>query len=232
MGFYDNYNFDGLQLFSQIKEIPEVSEPCPEFISVVEQLKSTRRNISVAEVGIGAGATTLRTLEILDEGDLYCCFDFLYVVKMFLHDIDSDRFNVKCKVIAFGNSELEWDSYNWNLSNMVLQMRERHEFGMFDAVYLDGAHAFIHDGLAVCLLKELVKDGGYLVLDDLKFVYWPDYREIHKNRMPQNQMEDAQVSRAQKIFLDGDPNFEKLSPPDAERGIFKKRSVTPKFDGR
>ena len=223
MSFYDNYNFDGLQLFSQIKNIPDVSEPCPEFISAVKQLKATRRNISVAEVGIGAGATTLQILELLDTGDVYCAFDFMYVMKMFLHDVDSGRFNVKCKIVAFGNSQLEWDSYNWNLSNLVLQMRERHEVGMFDAVYLDGAHTFLHDGLAVCLLKELVKDGGFLVLDDVNLVCWPAYREFHKSRMPQNQMQDAQVARVKKIFLSHDPNFEELSPPNAYRAVFRKR---------
>ena len=225
MGYYDNYNFDGLKLFSEIKNIPDVSEPCPEFISVVEQLKSTPRSISVAEIGIGVGATALRTLELLDEGDSYCCFDFTFMLKLFLHDLDSGRFNVKCKVVVFGNSQLEWDSYNWNLSNLVLQMRERHESGMFDAVYLDGAHTFMHDGLAVCLLKQLVKDGGYLVLDDVNFVCWPAYREDHKHRMPQNQMEDAQVARVKKLFLDGDPNFTELSPPEAERAVFLKRST-------
>ena len=222
MGFYDNYNFDGLKLFPQIKEISAISEPCPEFISAVEQLKSTRRNISVAEVGLGVGATALRTLEILDEGDLYCCFDFLKLVRPFLHDVDSGRFNIKCKIVAFGNSELEWDSYNWNLSNLVLQMRERNEAGIFDAVYLDGAHTFLHDGPAVCLLKELITDGGYLVLDDVKHTYWPNYAEPNKNRMPQNQMEDAQVARVKKIFLDGDPNFVELSPPNAYRAVFRK----------
>lgn len=30
MGFYDNYNFEGLKLLSKIKENPGVGEPCPE----------------------------------------------------------------------------------------------------------------------------------------------------------------------------------------------------------
>ena len=40
MGFYDNYNFDGLHFFSGIKRHANVSEPCKEFLSVIEQLKS------------------------------------------------------------------------------------------------------------------------------------------------------------------------------------------------
>lgn len=226
MGYYDNYNFDGLKLLSEIKNIPDVSEPCPEFISAVEQLKSTRRNVSVAEVGIGVGATALRTLELLDADDVYCCFDFMNMLEAFFSDLDAGKFNVKCKIVAFGNSRLEWDSYNWNLSNLILQMRERHESGMFDAVYLDGAHTFMHDGLAVCLLKELIKDGGYLVLDDVNFVCWPRFKDLHKNHMPENQMKDRQIFRVKEIFLSSDPNFIEISPPDNYRAVFKKRSST------
>ena len=223
MGFYDNYNFDGMWLFSQIKEIPAVSEPCEEFLTLLEHLKKTSQNISVAEVGIGAGATTLRTLEILDAGDEYYAFDFLNVLKMLLHDLNFERFNVKCKVVAFGNSELEWDSYNWNLSNLIFQMRERNEAGLFDAAYLDGAHTFLHDGLALCLLKELLKDGGFLVLDDVDFVCWPDYAEAYKKHMPENQMRDKQILRVRKLFLDNDPNYEALTPPNSHRAVFRKR---------
>ena len=39
MGFYDNYNFDGLKFFSEIKTNPSIATPCPEFLSIIEQLK-------------------------------------------------------------------------------------------------------------------------------------------------------------------------------------------------
>lgn len=40
MGFYDNYNFDGLKFFSQIKVTPTISTPCKEFLAAVKHLKS------------------------------------------------------------------------------------------------------------------------------------------------------------------------------------------------
>lgn len=42
MGFYDNWNLDGLKILSKIKESPEsfISEPCVEFLSIVQHLKS------------------------------------------------------------------------------------------------------------------------------------------------------------------------------------------------
>ncbi len=42
MGFYDNWNFDGLKFLSQIKTKPEsfISEPCNEFVNAVKYLKT------------------------------------------------------------------------------------------------------------------------------------------------------------------------------------------------
>ena len=40
MGFYDNYDFDGLKFLSKIKTSPLISTPCPEFLSAVKYLKS------------------------------------------------------------------------------------------------------------------------------------------------------------------------------------------------
>ncbi len=140
-------------------------------------------------------------------------------------DLQTRDFGVKCQVVTKGNSHEEWDSYNWNLSNMLFEMRERHEAGIFDAVYLDGAHVFLHDGLAVCLLKELIKDGGYLILDDLfwKFSQSAWGKKVGPGRLTKEQMEDCQILRVQEIFLTTDPNWERLSTPKDHRGVFRKR---------
>ena len=141
-----------------------------------------------------------------------------------MSDLQAKDFGIKCSVIPAGNSHLEWDSYNWNLSNMIFQMRRQKRAGIFDAVYLDSAHTLHHDGLAVCLLKELIKDGGFLVLDD---VFWRyanlKTRKRFVNMLTQEQMADYQILRVQEIFLSNDPNFEKISPPNAYRGVFRKR---------
>ena len=236
MGFYDNYNFDGLKFFSQIKDKPgsSISEPYIDFLTVIKYLKARRQSISVAEIGIGYGATALQILKLLDADDVYYAFDFEKRLNDFADDLRARDFGITCEVVLAANSDKLWDSYNWNLSDLVLQMRERNEAGIFDAVYLVGAHAFMHDGLAVCLLKELVKDGGILVLDDVFFAFdsceWG--RTVGLERFTKKQMSDCQILRVRKLFLDNDPNFEAITQPDAYRGIFKKRSVTPKFDGR
>lgn len=162
---------------------------------------------------------------MLDENDTYYCFSFECEVNAMLDDLQARDFGIKCRVIGKGNSNYTFDSYNWNLSNLIFEMRERHEAGIFDAVYLDGAHNLLHDGLAVCLLKELIKEGGYLILDDLFWSYAksPTVRESGYKNFPKEQAEDRQVFRVQELFLTPDPNWEKLSSPKDRRGIFRKR---------
>jgi predicted O-methyltransferase YrrM len=228
MGFYDNWNFDGLKFFSQIKDKPEcyISEPCGEFLTILNQLKSnSSRNIKVAEIGIGFGATALPILLMLGEEDEYFCFDFSDKLQDFANDLQTRDFGIKCQITLAGNSHYKWDSYNWNLSNLVFQMRGHNQIGIFDAVYLDGAHTFLYDGLAVCLLKELVKEGGFLVLDDL---FWTADDHHYVDYLPKEQRYECQIFRAQELFLANDPNWEKLSSPKDYRGVFRKRSRSTK----
>ena len=229
MAFYDNCNFDGLKFLSQLKDKPGdfISEPCAEFLSAIQQFKSLApsRNLVVAELGIGYGATALQVLKMLGEKDVYYCFDFEDTLQAFLEDLQARDFGIKCQVVTVGNSSNLWDSYSWSLSDLVLQMREENLCGIFDVVYLDGAHTLFHDGLAVCLLKELLKNEGVLVLDD---VFWSfmnsQWRQGYGvGKLTQEQMADYQILRVRKLFLDNDPNFESLLPPDAYRGVFQKR---------
>jgi predicted O-methyltransferase YrrM len=64
-------------------------------------------------------------------------------------------------------------SYNWYLKELVAE----HSDGagncepIFDFCYLDGAHNWTIDGLAVFLVEKLLKPGGWLLLDDLEWSY-------------------------------------------------------------
>ena len=230
MGFYDDYNFDGLKLFSQLKNKSSVNvnKPCPEFLSVIKALKSfaPTRGITVAEIGVGLGATSLQVLKMLDANDVYYAFDFEERLKAFAEDLQTRDFGITCEFVLVGNSSNLWDSYNWNLSNLIYAMREQNLPGLFDAVYLDGAHTFFHDRLAVCLLKELLKVGGILVLDDV-FWYYAKFESDKRNaagKLTDEQMRDYQILRVKKLFLDNDPNFKEISQPNAYRGVFQKIS--------
>lgn len=64
-------------------------------------------------------------------------------------------------------------SYDWYLKELVAEQSD--EAGncepTFDFCYLDGAHNWTIDGLAVFLVEKLLKPGGWLLLDDLEWSY-------------------------------------------------------------
>lgn len=64
-------------------------------------------------------------------------------------------------------------SYTWWLKAQIEKNSD--EQGnctpLYDFCYLDGAHNFTIDGLAVVLVERLLRPGGWLLLDDLQWVY-------------------------------------------------------------
>jgi hypothetical protein len=71
------------------------------------------------------------------------------------------------QVTLIGN---EKQDYNWSLMMLIKSLQDRSgSTSHFDAVYLDGHHTLFVDGLAMYLCSSLVKEGGYLLMDDY---YW------------------------------------------------------------
>jgi predicted O-methyltransferase YrrM len=71
---------------------------------------------------------------------------------------------------------VEDSSYNWWLKE---QIAANSDAGgscepIYDFCYLDGAHNWTVDGLAVVLIERLLRPGAWLLLDDLNWVYRSD----------------------------------------------------------
>ena len=68
---------------------------------------------------------------------------------------------------------LEHSSYAWWLKEQVERNSDEHGNcePIFDFCYLDGAHNFTIDGLSVVLVEKLLRPGGWLLLDDLNWIY-------------------------------------------------------------
>ena len=198
--------------------------PCKEFVNIVDGLKRQNRKLSIAEVGIGYGATAVEVCGLLGEKDEYYCFDFQKSVDGLISDLRKMK-NIACQLKGYGNSTKTWDSYCWGLSDLIYEMRDNGQDGIFDAIYLDGSHAFPIDGLACCLLKELCKQGGYIVFDDMEWT-WENYEDIAKKLFTTTQMKECQVSRVVNMFMLRDERFERVLFNDnfrPSREIFYKR---------
>ena len=136
-------------------------------------------------------------------------------------------------MIGMGNTHRIYDSYCWSLCKLLFEMRDNKVDGLFDIVYLDGAHSFAHDGLACCILKELLKPDGFIVLDD---VYWsygisstcnPNVFPAVKGLYTDEQIHDYQVKRVVNAFMINDVRFEQVyitNGSRSSRAIFKKVS--------
>jgi len=68
---------------------------------------------------------------------------------------------------------IEDSSYTWWLKEQIEKNSdaEGNCNPIYDFCYLDGAHNFTIDGLAVVLVERLLRPGGWLLLDDLRWIY-------------------------------------------------------------
>lgn len=186
------------------------SVPAWEVLECVRKKKRDRQTISVAEIGIDIGATAVEICKLLDKKDKYYAYDFEYKINALFEDFSKIP-EIVCELNAEGNSERTYDSYNWNLSEMVLDMKENQIDGVFDVIYLDGAHSFCVDGLCCCLIKKLIKKDGYIIFDDIDWSFKKDCPNSPQyGKFTEEQVADCQIKRVINIFMQEDDNFREL----------------------
>ena len=109
-------------------------------------------------------------------------------------------------------------------------MKSKRELGRFDVVYLDGVHDFLHDALACCLLKMLLKPQGYIIFDDVQWAWEYYVKEVDDvegrkwalSHYTDSQIKDFQVGRTLQIFMDDDDTFQRLPLPSVRRAMYQK----------
>lgn len=200
-----------------------VSKPCKEMLKFIGEMKKRVEPISVAEIGIGIGATANEIVKLLDTSDDYYIFSFEKDVVDLQADFRQTDYCV-ANIYAIGNSNKTYDSYAWSLAKLYL------EKGKFlDITYLDGAHSFFHDGLACCLLKKITKVGGIIIFDDIDWCHAKS-PTVNPQKNPsilrdytQEQIETCQVSMVVDVFMKDDSEWEFLKDESSNhRAIYKK----------
>lgn len=168
-----------------------------------------------AEIGVGVGATTIEVAKILDGRGQIHIFDFQESVDELKADLAAHGFH---NVTAHGNTAKYWDSYNWGLGKLIEAQQGR---PMFDLVYIDGAHTFIHDALAFFLCDRLLTPGGVIVFDDYD---WSFSISTYMQGRRREYMTDEQIEATQiKLFVDTlvktHPGYEEV----IENNVYRKR---------
>ena len=196
------------------KYYEKLSQPNNAVIELLHILKRQQSNLTICEIGVGIGATTLAICDNLSAGDELYLFDYEDSLHELTKDLNS-RISHKINVIPCGNSRKQYDSYAWSLASLAEK-----EYSLFDIVFLDGAHDFTIDYVAISLLKTLIKDNGVIIIDDLELSFNDIcfhnslQTEKYNERYSLEQMETPHMKKLINLLLEHDPDFKKISISD------------------
>ncbi len=207
-------------------EYQYLSEPCGELIDLLERtLANASGPVSVAEIGVGIGATSREIAGRLRKGDRYYFFSFADDAAELEKDLLACGI-AECELIPMGNSRALYDAYYWNLALMAL--RKENLGNMFDLVFLDGAHTLCFCGMACVLVKKLMRPGGFFVFDDVlwSFENSPDLNSAVNpgiyELFSREQAETPQVEMIVKLFMEDDKEWIRY-PSVPDRAVFRKK---------
>jgi predicted O-methyltransferase YrrM len=99
-------------------------------------------------------------------------------------------------------------SYTWRMMRFL----EQGLGNSFDFIYLDGAHTWAVDGLAFYLGSLLLKPGGWILFDDLKWTLAGSSiaEEPWVKNLPLDERETPQVRKIWDLLVKNHPEFDEL----------------------
>lgn len=191
-----------------------IAKPNAHALDLLDRVLAREAAPVICEVGIGIGATTVELCRRLANRGRLHLFDFEDRLTDLGADLDELGFT---NVVLHANTRRRYDSYNWSLGTILQQRRQAGDDpALFDFVFLDGGHAFHHDAPAALLLKELLKPGGIILLDDYDWSFAvsptmnpqknPDIRLDYTDA----QIETPHVRLICDLFFDHDPAYRKV----------------------
>jgi predicted O-methyltransferase YrrM len=119
---------------------------------------------------------------------------------------------------------VDYSSYTWWLKQQIEARTDGSGTTRpaYDFCYLDGAHEWHIDGLAVVLVERLLRPGAWLLLDDLDWTFdssaspTPDRLSAEERAVPH-------VRAVFDVVIRGHPNFDSLRIEDGRWGWARKR---------
>lgn len=210
-----------------------VSKPSKDAAKVLKRVMASAPGpIVAAEVGVGVGATTVEFVRILGGAGELHLFDRETQVRNLIADLEALPITDGVTLVPHGNGRKLFDSYAWGLATMVRDLeRAGQPVEIFDFVYLDGAHAFHHDAPACAILKRMIKPGGYLVVDDMKWTF-NSSPTMNPTRRPEvgesytdEQLSVAHVGLIVDVLLRPDDEFEEIflsDRKDPNKAVFQR----------
>ena len=209
------------------------SKSSEDAVEVLRRVKASASGpVVAAEIGVGVGATTIDLVRTLGgTGELHL-FDRETLVRDLIAELEELPETAGVTLVDHGNSRKLFDGYAWVLANMARDLASAGKsVEIFDFVYLDGAHSFHHDAPACAILKRMLKPGGYLVLDDMKWTFNsspsmnPTKRSDVRESYTDEQLSVPHVGLIADVLLRPDEEFEEISLTDNDdpgRAVFQR----------
>lgn len=183
---------------------------------ILKQYLRHKRHPVIAEIGIGVGATCFwLATQLKNKGTIHL-FDWEDRIHIIGEVLRSQGFG---NITYHSNSRKVFDGYYWPLAKIALANRTLTEPVFFDFVYLDGAHMFHQDGPSACILKGLIRPGGFILFDDadwsinaspsLKPSVFPE----SANWFTPEQRDTAHIGMICDLFFEMDADWERLELP-------------------
>ena len=179
-------------------------------IKYMSEVLRTNPNPVFIEIGVGVGATTLPTAELMNNRGS---------MLLFSRERDVLELTSDLKKRGFTNIDSNWGSPSKIYSGYHFELARAATDGLlpkFDLAYIDGGHVFHLDAPATCILKEYCKPGGYMIFDDYN---WSLSKSPSMNpaKRPETaieydpiQIETCHVQLVCKCFMDTDHRFERI----------------------
>lgn len=190
-----------------------ISQPSIHALDLARRVLADNPAPLLCEVGVGLGATSIELCKLLDHRGEIWFFDFEEKLAELAADLVAAGF---ANFRTFGNSRRTFDSYAWTLAMQLRRRRAAGGQGFIDLAYLDGAHTFFHDAPATVCLKEMLRPGGYLLMDDYDWTIAvsptmrPSVNPAIVRDYTDEQIELSHVEMVCALLLDEDPAFERI----------------------
>lgn len=105
-------------------------------------------------------------------------------------------------------------SYNWRLMRLL----ESDPTPRFDLCFIDGAHSWLEDGFAFFLVDRLLREGGWIIFDDLdwRIATAPDPKSRERSaNMDADERETAQVRKVYDLLVRTHPDYGQFRTEDS-----------------
>lgn len=127
-------------------------------------------------------------------------------------------------------------SYTWWLKDEIARHSDTDGncTPAYDFIYIDGAHNWTIDGLSVFLAEKLLRTGGWLLLDDLKWSYAGGSGSFGPGQGPADlrlSQAEAEAPHMQLVFdliVQQHPSFSEFRVEDEDWGWAKKDPTAPR----